>query len=233
MNSSLAWQSDSYGTLLLHLSADEQGGYAYIQARRPYCDRGHWEWGNLGIDANHRQAPSYYFMRQAVAQAEVEAWLGRLTGQSYTGPRLADLPNAGEGPFSQPNGKEQGWAWGLGALPRSLEVHAKDPESGAQVSLVLTESEGDTGPLWTLTQQGLPNIDDADRFPRVYLDLTHARQEVEDFLAWRLLKVACELPYPLEEGIRRPLPAELAQRLETWGQAPSPEARPRRARGPK
>lgn len=211
--SPLAWQADDHGTLMLHLSSSEGGPYVYLQGRRPYCDRGHWEWGSMGISANHRQAPSYYFMRLDTAQAEVEAWLGRLVGQAHQGPTLADLPNEGRALFQQPQGQDLGWAWAPGDKAHTLNAHALDPASGEPVVLTLTETQGETGPLWTLTQQGVPNADDADRFPRVYLDLGHAQQEAEDFLAWRLLKVACEYPRRFELGESRPLNDALAQAL--------------------
>lgn len=165
-SSPLAWQADDHGTLMLHLSSSEEGPYVYLQGRRPYCDRGHWEWGSLGIVANHRQAPSYYFMRLDTAQAEVEAWLGRLVGQVHQGPTLADLPNEGRTLFQQRHGQDLGWAWAPGDKAHTLNAHAVNPSTGEPVVLTITETHGETGPLWTLTHQGVPNADDADRFPR-------------------------------------------------------------------
>lgn len=80
MDATQAWTPDDYGTLNLH---PVPGAHAWIQGRRPYCDRGHWEWGATGVPADHRLAPSYYFMRLDVAQAEVEGFLARaLFGES-------------------------------------------------------------------------------------------------------------------------------------------------------
>lgn len=233
MNTSpLAWQSDDYGTLLLHPQPENPHVYLYLQPRRPYCDRGHWEWGNLGIVYDRREAPSYYFMRQEVLRAEVEAWLGRLTGLRYEGPRFRDLPDEGRRPFQQAHGRDQGWAWGPSDSPHALEARAEDPATGTPVVLTLTEYEGRQGPVWTLTQTGVPNLDDADRFPRTYLSLEHAQQEVEDFLAWRLLKVACEFPDRFE-GVVHPLPAELSSRLAQWDPRALDEALKPRSRRPK
>lgn len=35
----------------------------------------------------------------------------------------------------------------------------------------------------------LPDLDDADRFPRYYMDFNRAMGETEDFLKWRLWKI--------------------------------------------
>lgn len=233
MNTSpLAWKSDDYGTLLLHPQPDNPHVYVYLQPRRPYCDRGHWEWGNLGIVYDRREAPSYYFMRQEVLRAEVEAWLGRLAGMRHEGLTLAELPAQFETPFKQSQGRDAGWQWKTGEKPGTVQAHAKDPTTGNPVVLTLTETDGRGGPIWTLTQEGVPNLDDADRFPRTYLDLGHAHQEVEDFLAWRLLKVACEFPDRFE-GVVHPLPAELSSRLAQWDPRALDEAHKPRSRRPK
>jgi len=225
----LAWQADNHGTLMLHPFPKDPSTYVYLQGRRPYCDRGHWEWGSLGIFADHRLAPSYYFMRQETARAEVEAWLARVSGQAYQGPTLADLPNQGRALFQEPHGQTQGWAWAPDEKG-GLQVRASDPQSGKPVVLKLEEIQGVGGPAWRVTAEGVPNLDDADRFPRIYLDLAHAKQEVEDFLAWRLLKVACEIPHRFENETR-PLNHGLVQRLTTWEnrpESPTPKAkRPR------
>lgn len=227
-----AWNSDEYDTLLLHPKTGDAGLYVYMQARRPYCDRGHWEWGNMGINYDRQEAPSYYFMRQAVLRAEVEAWLGRLAGEQQAGPRLADLANGGEARFEQSNGQALGWAWSPGRAAHTLEAHATLPSGDAAVVLTLTEHEGTGGPVWTLTQEGVPNLDDADRFPRTYLNLNHAKQEAEDFLAWRLLKVASEY-HDRFEDVHHPLPLELAKRLEDWNPQAVLEKAMARTRRPK
>jgi len=153
-------------------------------------------------------------------------------GHAAQGPHLAELPARLETPFEQPQGRDAGRKWKTGEKPGTVQAHAKDPNTGNPVVLTLTETEGRGGPIWTLTQEGVPNLDDADRFPRTYLDLGHAQQEVEDFLAWRLLKVACEFPDRFE-GVVHPLPADLASRLAHWDPMVLDEAPKPRSRRPK
>ncbi len=209
----LAWQADDHGTLILRPHAQDPTAYVYLQGRRPYCDRGHWEWGCSGILADHTQAPSYYFMRLETARQEVEAWLGRLAGLPYKGHTLIDLPTPWEAPFEQEPGRSLGWEWKSGAGSRMVHAHVTDPNTGAAVVLTITENAGLHGPVWTVTQEGLANVDASDRFPRVYMSLAHAQEETEAFLAWRLLEAACEHPHRLTSSEEAAVSPAIAQAL--------------------
>lgn len=43
---------------------------------------------------------------------------------------------------------------------------------------------------WSGNVQGIGSIDEADRFPRYYMDLDRAKAEMEEWLEWRLKQEA-------------------------------------------
>jgi len=42
---------------------------------------------------------------------------------------------------------------------------------------------------WYAKVEGIPGIDEADKFPRYYMDLSAAMDEMKSWLCWRLYKV--------------------------------------------
>ena len=184
------WRSDAHGTYSLQ-PATADGGHVWIQGRRPYCDRGHWEWGTLGVnvDRRHHPEPSYYFMRLDNALAEVEEWLRRLQ-RPGTSPALCP------GSFTHGASPELDGRWE--ETDTGLVAHVP----GTEVRLTLTPVATPSGPTFRLDATGVPHLDEADRFPRRYFCAPLAQQEAEEFLAWRLLQRPAEVPGPIERPDR-------------------------------
>jgi hypothetical protein len=205
----LAWTTDEYGTSNLHLPG---GGHVWIQARRTYCDRGHWEWGSTGISQDPTRTPSYYYMDLARCRAEVEQWLMEVLG-GVTAPGRDHLA---AGTFSNPHGRQAGWTWQQQG--QDLVAVAAD----ARLRLDFLPSDGSA----VVTAEGIPSLDGSDRFPRRYLDADVAQAEVEDFLAWRLLEIPKQIPGPLRHDPIAVRP-DLAALVET---PTPPQRRPKAPR---
>lgn len=199
----LAWTSDEYGTSNFH---SEEGAHQYIQARPPYCDRGHWSLAHTGLVCP--VTPSYYFFHLDVARAEAELALAAARGAPVE-PKGLDCPEGWT---------DEGQSWSL-----------TRPARKGTVTLVLKPGQKQGIPYWRLSiQQWLPHpsspIDDADRFPRDYLDPRHAVAEAEAFLDWRLTMKPTAIPGPLRhEPIA--IAAEVQKSLE--GEKASPKTRKR------
>lgn len=206
----LSWQGDEHGTLCLHPDGPG-GGFAWIQARRPYCDRGHWDWGSQGIevDATHVRAPSYYFMHLDNAIAEVESWLLALRGQ----------PTASEPIDETVDERVRGTGWER--VDDRLEAIVPGPDG--LVNARITAGQDRAGTVFELAIDGIASLDDSDRFPRHYRNLDVALTEANDFLAWRLTEIPADKPRSLHD-YSRPVGQELGQVLG------KPARRPRASR---
>ena len=192
-----SWKGDEHGTLVLPGSEiGLEHGFAWIQPRRSYCDRGHWDWGTQGLPfySGENPEPSHYFMRLDNGIAEIEAWLARNLGAKHQGKRLSDLADSQA--FS--HGEGQGLAWKWERQGNTLTTSIESEEGTVQASL--REKQTATGTVFVFdVEKGIPTLDDSDRFPRTYLDLDRALDEIETFFAWRLLKVPTEIPYRLDK----------------------------------
>lgn len=195
---SMDWQCDEHGTQNLNPVIDGVRGHVWIQARRPYCDRGHWEWGNMGlrIDRSTLPTPSYYFMHRDNAVAEIEEWVARMQGATSPTRSIDDL---GETGFSQAQGIEQGWHWRRNEQGALMAIASNE---GGLVQLALREVQVQGGPAFVLAVEAGMEHDGADCFPRTYLDLDRAIMETEAFLAWRLLQKPTAIPGPIQESDR-------------------------------
>ena len=181
MSERLAWTSDEYGTSNLRL---QDGTHVWIQARRSYCDRGHWEWGCTGL--NNAEGPSYYFMRLDRARHQVQSWLSRQYPDIQPPACLASPAPE----FQHPEGQRNGWRW-------EVSEHGWIAHAGpSQILVSLPDEKGDV----IVQALGIDSLDTSDRFPRRYMDLSTAIAEMEDFLAWRLSKVHAEHPGPLDHA---------------------------------
>lgn len=195
------WTCDDYGTTNLRTPA---GGHIWMQARRPYCDRGHWEWGSTGLPHDPGITPSYYFMDLERGRDEIERWLGRVLGGEQAPCTLPQI----SGSFTREDGREAGWQWrqdGKRLVAEAGQVRLllrPDPASGSLV----------------MTADGIESLDDSDRFPRRYLDGATAVAEAEDFLAWRLLQHPTQIPGPLAHA-----PIPVSQRLAEQLQEATPK----------
>lgn len=174
MNKNLVWQSDDDGAYTLRGPKEE---FLWILPRQPYCDRGHWELGMLGVYLH--VSASLYFHHFEVAQREAELWLAKSVGRPLA-ERVAHCPDTWE--------EEDTRTW------RRAAEH-----DGKVVECVLSRTGPLTDPLWTWTiPVGLkshPDILDAsDAFPRHFLRAEHAVREVEAFLRWRLEKIPTVVP---------------------------------------
>lgn len=186
----LAWTLDERGILNLKPHIQGLEAHLWVQARRTYCDRGHWEWGAVSViqDPALAREPAYYFMRWETAVEEVELWLARQLNGA-TGKAVESIPLLGTeaADFSQAVGQARGWQWRDAG--RNRRVAEAD---GAQATLSLTG----TGQV-RVEMAGVAGLDHADLFPRHYLSLANAVAETEAFLAWRLLEVPTQIPGPL------------------------------------
>jgi hypothetical protein len=200
-----SWKSEDHGTLVLNGSAIGQGeGFVWIQARRAYCDRGHWDWGIQGLpfQPDIAPTPSYYFMRMDNGVAEIEAWLSRQMGATYQGRTLADMDDSAAFARNQP----MSGTW----EKQGNTLMTRLPSSEGNVQATLTEKQTLSGPVFVFDIQGISSIDDSDRFPRAYMDLDRALDEIESFFSWRLLQVPSEIPARLED-INKPMGETLLQ----------------------
>lgn len=203
----LRWESDEYGTSVLRLP---DGAYVWLQGRRPYCDRGHWEWGSIGLPHDGDE-PSHYFMTLAIAREQVERFVATRLGLDLPAPDQTH-PSNGQ-LFDHAVGRTQDWRWVhqpnklLAVAGQATLELSWDPKNPAAVVLIAS---------------GIDGLDSADCFPRNYIGLAAAVKEVESFLAWRLSKVPEEIPGPLNH---QPLPPVLLP-----DSLPAPK--PRRTRKP-
>ena len=204
-----AWTPDEYGTLMLPSPDNGKSWNIWIQGRRPYCDRGHWEWGYTGVPGMHSTPDvSYYFMRQTTAQAEMEEWLHRrLNGNPVNKGKIAQL-GADDVKPQHALSQEHGWKW---KVKNEKLLEFKILHEGKSIVGTLKEKKADTGRYWTFDLNGV-EVDHSDCFPRSYLILEHALQEVEEFFVWRLLKNAIEIP-GLITGSPRPVGNTLEEAL--------------------
>lgn len=206
---SFAWTPDEYGTLMLSSEDKGESWNLWIQGRRPYCDRGHWEWGYTGVPGKEKTPDvSYYFMRQETAQAELEEWLHRrMKGEAHRKGKIENL--SPEQLILQHEASSQLKSNWVIKSEKTLEYHLqyRDQDIVARIK----EKKSDTGRYWVLDVENL-DIDGSDCFPRNYLILDHAIQETEDFFVWRMLKQAIEIPEPIV-GNRRPVTDFLANTL--------------------
>lgn len=204
----LAWESDEYGTSMLRFP---DGSYVWLQARQPYCDRGHWEWGSMGLPCDGTE-PSYYFMTLEHAREQVKRWVDHTRGISVPPPDNTPPDNQ---LFSHPVGQENGWRW--------IQQPHKLLAVADQARLELSWASSDPSSV-VLTASGIDTLDESDRFPRHYQGLATAVAEVEAFLAWRLRQVPAEIPGPLSDPPRPPM--LLPEQLPTTT-PPARRARPR------
>lgn len=209
------WQTDSYGVDNLH---DDMGRHLWVMARRPYCDRGHWEVGSLGPMGAAR--PSMYFHHVDLARAEAERWLVQALGQA--------VPVSA---MKWPRG------WVKGDAPEGgRRWSCSGPHGEAVFQLAPVHVAGQ--PMWELSVvAGLDrpgnHLDEADRFPRHFFDPATAVRETQAFARWRLFREPVTTPGPLV------LPDRPVDR-STWKsspetsseQPPSRSSRPRRHPSP-
>lgn len=173
------WQTDIYGVDNLR---DEAGRHVWLIARPPYCDRGHWELGGLGMREGVR--PSLYFHHLDRARREAELWLAH--GQR---------PRPRVGSMSWPR------AWVKSSDPRQGRTWASNGAYGSAVFRVAPiRVEGVS--LWELSVvEGLDRpgnmLDAADGFPRRFFDPTTAIREAQAFALWRLSHHPVTVPGPL------------------------------------
>lgn len=205
-----SWESDQHGTLVLPGKViGHEGGFAWIQPRRNYCDRGHWDWGTQGLPfySDKVPTPSYYFMRLDNGLAEIESWLARQLGGQYQGRTIHELNNTVN--FSYVPGQHMELSW----QKQDNSMQAFFPGKEGQIVARLVEKNTDSGPVFIFDAQGIGTLDDSDRFPRAYMDLDRALDEIESFFAWRLLKIPTEIPHRFEEGTK-PMGAVLSAVLD-------------------
>lgn len=194
-----SWKSDVHGTLVLPgdlLGAPD--GFAWLQGRQHYCDRGHWDWGTQGIAVHALKEaapmPAHYFMHLENGRLEIEAWLARGLGAAHSG-RTIETLSEGDIDFQAPNTKGEGWSWERDGNT----LHAMIEREEQKVQATITQQDTPSGPVFVFdVQSGIPTLDDADCFPRSYMDLDRALDEAENFFSWRLLKVPTQSPYRFE-----------------------------------
>lgn len=190
------WNADPHGSYGLHCPSPMGGeAHVWIQGRRPYCDRGHWEWGNMGLPMQEmrKDQPSYYFMHLDVALAEVESWLGR-HGLAPPSPSTHTAPEERAFRLEGPDGVlSSAWSQVDGATWK-----AQVGTQAAPVVATLEEQPSPKGPVFVLSVSGIDTLDDSDAFPRTYLQADHAQKEAEAFLAWRLLRQPAAVPGPIQ-----------------------------------
>ena len=173
------WQTDVYGVDNLR---DEVGRHLWVMARRPYCDRGHWELGSVGPMSRAR--PSMYFHHVNLARAEAERWLTLAHGQS-----------APVSAMKWPRG------WVKGGAPAGGRRWSCQGPHGEAV-FQLAPVHGDGHPMWELSVvAGLDRpgnqLDEADAFPRRFFDPITALKEAKAFSRWRLFREPVTVPGPL------------------------------------
>lgn len=188
------WTPDEYGTLNLYPGM--RNAHLWVQGRRPYCDRGHWEWGWEGLPVRADVQPSYYFMHLETALGEIELWVKRLTAPQKT--QASPTPCLPQ--TNHPEAVAHGWAW----KPAGNSFAFQAGQGDDRVDLLLTPHQGPLGPYFELAATHVPHLDASDCFPRVYLNQDNAVREAEAFSVWRLLKIPAEIPGPLTEARERP-----------------------------
>lgn len=197
------WHSDEHGTY--NLKASRPALHVYIQPRRPYCDRGHWQLNWIGLPQPDSHVASLYFHRLESAITEAERWVHRgLTGQAAV-PACPDIETAlAQRSTSLPwHRTAQGWEIQINGLTMTLEEQATA-----------------AGPLWRWDASlkgphGLEGLDDSDAFPRYFLDPAVALDEAECFRQWRLEQAPIEHPQAIA----------LPPRAVKLGHAPEASAR--------
>lgn len=209
-----SWKSDIHGTLVL--SGDLLGspdGFTWLQGRQPYCDRGHWDWGTQGIAVHELNKtapmPTHYFMHLETGRLEIEAWLARGLGAMHSG-RTVDTLNQ-DLDFQAQIAKGEAWTWAR----EGKTLYTVIERDGQSVEATIEQKETPSGPVFIFDiQSGIPTLDDADRFPRAYMDLDHALSEAEHFFVWRLLNIPAERPYRFE-NTDIPVSAQLSGMIQT------------------
>lgn len=172
---SLAWHPDSFGTYNLFLDNNE---HLWVQARPPYCDRGHWQLGSIGFRYPNGIEPSLYFQHIDTAIEEGELWAARLKGNPITWDCEESIPTD----------LKHSWDFEKGCFKTQIST------SNGSVDVCIQALGNETDPLWKLTIEGIDTLDEADAFPRHYLRLDHATHEAEAFLEWRLNRIPSESP---------------------------------------
>lgn len=195
------WISDQYGTYNLFPEGIAEDVHLIIQARRPYCDRGHWEFFFNGcpskmVEGAFFTVPSYYYMRRETAIEEAELWLRQTLGypSNIGSPDFKKF----DGLFNQADGKSKEWSW---------TAHCNGLETYVDGNILSISHKDEPHPHFVLEAILEDGLDHSDKFPRKYLSLDHAIQEAEDFLAWRILKIPTEIPAPTAFPERNVSPA--------------------------
>jgi hypothetical protein len=198
MKTPLVWQSDEDKAYNLN---GPTGGLFWILPRQPYCDRGHWELGALGVSLP--VSPSLYFHHFEVAQREAELWLAKSMGRPLS-ERPARCPDT----------------WDVMAT----DVWVRRATQGDHpVECHLTRTGPANDRLWTWTiPVGLDahpdRLDASDAFPRHFLRAEHAVREMEAFLRWRLEKIPTVVPGKIhrpDEPVSEVLREQLSRPLST------------------
>lgn len=196
MNLPSHWLPDQYGILNLNFTCNGRDTHVWLRARQPYCDRGHWDWGNMGVGYSPLQ-PSHYFHHLHIAAAEIESFLRRVEGE-----RVVDQSMEAPGAATHPNA-EPDWAW-ESAPEGGFVLKAPSPEGEASLHITPIDDLGER--TWRVNASGISSLDDADLFPRHYIHLKHAVVESEAFLAWRLHQRPAEHPGRLDEPLATQAP---------------------------
>lgn len=193
------WQTDAYGVDNLH---GEAGRHVWVMARRPYCDRGHWEVGSMGPMGPLR--PSLYFHHLDLARSEAACWMAWAHGQ-----------RAPVSAMKWPRGWIRGEATEGG---RRWSCRGPQGDVVFQLAPILVHGQ----PMWELSvPEGLDrpgnHLDEADRFPRHFFDPLTAVRETQAFARWRLFQEPVTVPGPLD------LPDRPVDRSGWVAQESSPE----------
>lgn len=192
MNTEMVWRADDTGAYSLMPVSTSETGHVWIQGRRPYCDRGHWEWGHMGLpmQAAFAVQPSYYFMHFDTALAAVEDWLIRRNGGGEPSPGRLRVGPCTNAPLDRTLPE---WSLTGGGVCTVWQA----PDGSAATATIHPVPEG-----FELSVSGV-EADAADLFPRHFARAEWAQKEAEAFLMWRLHRKPAEVPGPVSRPDRR------------------------------
>ena len=214
----------TYAPNLLDATLNQEGALVFIQPRPHYCDRGHFSLGFQSVRfhadpvTGRAVEPSLYHHDADVAVSEGALWAQWLVGKQNVSVDEESLPTSDR------------MTWGRTYIKDENEVPCvvfKGILNGQTPLAVISERMVDEVRIWSLDVEGVPDLDEADVFPRHFLRLEHAALEAESFFKWRLLKQPT-VGRRLEDFKGQTLPVEPIDVLEQASMPSSGSPKPKK-----